>query len=446
LALRRVGLDVEKLRAAVARLSGPAPDVLRSGGPLPFSPRIKNVLLRAAEEAGALGHSYIGTEHLLLSLLREPESMAARVLEDLGIDWQSIFEATLSVAGVTSSGYREGWKRLEVPQRTPGPVARQEPQQRPQVPLGAGVPVQPAEPALERDHGRSPGQYAACGSIRWLCYAREEEAREAFRKLRDSDLGGPGLVELRRQPGAPSGWWLVLYGIVCGSTEEVTRVYGLPTKQEGDVWFAYEGTAKVKQNTDDSSVVAQFDVPDWASGLLKAAQDMGEGWFQCNPDVTCLQEARKRLVKLSEAQDAGARNQAEAALTELGISADVERRARDLIGKLMKDIARGVPASSMPSFMRAPDVEAAIALSALGEPAVAVLIEALLQTSYAHMALGHIGGQRAFAALCAELRAGNWQRREAAAKALGRYGRRPCDSFTGATIELHQPRGLFCGL
>lgn len=71
---------------------------------IPFTPRAKRVLELALEEARQLGHSYIGTEHLLLGLLREGEGVAARVLENLDADpakirsqVRSLFQPIVSV-------------------------------------------------------------------------------------------------------------------------------------------------------------------------------------------------------------------------------------------------------------------------------------------------------------------------------------------------------------
>ena len=67
---------------------------------IPFTPRAKRVLELALEEARLLGHSYIGTEHLLLGLLREGEGVAARVLENLDADSAKIrSQARLSLPG-----------------------------------------------------------------------------------------------------------------------------------------------------------------------------------------------------------------------------------------------------------------------------------------------------------------------------------------------------------
>src|SRR5258707_5495525 len=55
-------------------------------GNIPYTPRVKKVLALAAKEAKALNHSYVGTEHILLGLLREGEGVAARVLKNLDVD------------------------------------------------------------------------------------------------------------------------------------------------------------------------------------------------------------------------------------------------------------------------------------------------------------------------------------------------------------------------
>ena len=65
---------------------------------IPFTPRAKRVLELSLEEARHLGHHYIGTEHLLLGLLREGEGVAARVLENLGADATKIRTQVTSTA------------------------------------------------------------------------------------------------------------------------------------------------------------------------------------------------------------------------------------------------------------------------------------------------------------------------------------------------------------
>ncbi len=67
-------------RAPIVRVPVPC------SGNLPYTPRVKKVLAFAAEEARALNHSYVGTEHILLGLLREGDGVAARLLKELGVD------------------------------------------------------------------------------------------------------------------------------------------------------------------------------------------------------------------------------------------------------------------------------------------------------------------------------------------------------------------------
>ena len=72
-------------------------------GEIPFTPRAKRVLELAVEEARSLGHNYVGTEHLLLGLIREGEGVAAKVLLELGVDRKRVREETLKLLGGTPS-------------------------------------------------------------------------------------------------------------------------------------------------------------------------------------------------------------------------------------------------------------------------------------------------------------------------------------------------------
>ncbi len=85
--LERMGLDLETVRMEVEKEVGSgAPQ--KSPGNIPYTPRVKKVLALANKEAKSLNHSYVGTEHLLLGLLREGEGVAARVLKRLDVDIQ----------------------------------------------------------------------------------------------------------------------------------------------------------------------------------------------------------------------------------------------------------------------------------------------------------------------------------------------------------------------
>jgi ATP-dependent Clp protease ATP-binding subunit ClpC len=83
--LQKMGLDLETVRMEVEKQVGSGPETKMVGN-IPYTPRVKKVLALAGKEAKALQHSYVGTEHILLGLLREGEGVAARVLKSLEID------------------------------------------------------------------------------------------------------------------------------------------------------------------------------------------------------------------------------------------------------------------------------------------------------------------------------------------------------------------------
>src|ERR1700724_1618457 len=83
--LQKMGLDLERVRMEVEKHVGPPPETKMIGN-IPYTPRVKKVLALAGKEAQALHHSYVGTEHILLGLLREGEGVAARVLKSLEVD------------------------------------------------------------------------------------------------------------------------------------------------------------------------------------------------------------------------------------------------------------------------------------------------------------------------------------------------------------------------
>jgi ATP-dependent Clp protease ATP-binding subunit ClpC len=83
--LQKLGLDLETVRMEVEKQVGSGPETKMVGN-IPYTPRVKKVLALAGKEAKALNHSYVGTEHILLGLLREGEGVAARVLKNLEVD------------------------------------------------------------------------------------------------------------------------------------------------------------------------------------------------------------------------------------------------------------------------------------------------------------------------------------------------------------------------
>ena len=83
--LQRLNLDLDTVRMEVEKHVGNGPETKMAGN-IPYTPRVKKVLALAGKEAKALNHSYVGTEHILLGLLREGEGVAARVLDSLNVD------------------------------------------------------------------------------------------------------------------------------------------------------------------------------------------------------------------------------------------------------------------------------------------------------------------------------------------------------------------------
>ncbi|MDP2137859.1 MAG: ATP-dependent Clp protease ATP-binding subunit [Candidatus Didemnitutus sp.] len=84
--LQKMGLDLETVRGEVEKQVGLGQESKTPASSIPYTPRVKKVLALAGKEAKALNHSYVGTEHILLGLLREGEGVAARVLKSLDID------------------------------------------------------------------------------------------------------------------------------------------------------------------------------------------------------------------------------------------------------------------------------------------------------------------------------------------------------------------------
>ncbi len=98
--LKSMGVNLKDARVEVEKIIG------RGSGfvavEIPFTPRAKRVLELSLEEARQLGHNYIGTEHLLLGLIREGEGVAARVLENLGVDLAKVRTQVIRMLGETA--------------------------------------------------------------------------------------------------------------------------------------------------------------------------------------------------------------------------------------------------------------------------------------------------------------------------------------------------------
>jgi len=96
--LKNLDVDLRKIRVEVEKIVQSGPDMVTMGK-LPQTPRAKKVIEYAIEEARNLNHNYVGTEHLLLGLLREQEGVAAQVLMNLGLKLEEVREEVLNLLG-----------------------------------------------------------------------------------------------------------------------------------------------------------------------------------------------------------------------------------------------------------------------------------------------------------------------------------------------------------
>jgi ATP-dependent Clp protease ATP-binding subunit ClpC len=104
--LESLDITVERVRAQVVRIVGSGEEV--TSGQIPFTPRAKKVLELALREALSLGHNYIGTEHILLGLVRENEGVAARILLDFDADSEKIRNEVIRMLSGPGSRQRSG--------------------------------------------------------------------------------------------------------------------------------------------------------------------------------------------------------------------------------------------------------------------------------------------------------------------------------------------------
>jgi len=96
--LQKMGLNLQQIRMEIEKIVKPGPSTVVSGD-IPFTPTAKKVVELSSEEARSLGHSYIGTEHILLGLIREGEGVASQVLVNLGLDLNKAREEIAELLG-----------------------------------------------------------------------------------------------------------------------------------------------------------------------------------------------------------------------------------------------------------------------------------------------------------------------------------------------------------
>ena len=112
--LKNLSIDLRKVRIEVEKLVKSGPEMVTMGK-LPYTPRAKKVIEYAIEEARNLNHNYVGTEHLLLGLLREQDGVAAQVLLNLGLKLEDVREEVLNLLGASGGDGEEAQAAPEQP-------------------------------------------------------------------------------------------------------------------------------------------------------------------------------------------------------------------------------------------------------------------------------------------------------------------------------------------
>jgi ATP-dependent Clp protease ATP-binding subunit ClpC len=162
--LESFDITVEEVRVQVALIIGEGDEV--TTGQIPFTPRAKKVLELALREALKLGHNYIGTEHILLGLVRVDEGVAARILLDFGADAEKIRNEI--IRRLSGPG-----RRQQEPDVPPGPFVVESPPLSPEVGEEIDRVRQEKEEALEKQ------EFERAAMLR----ARERRLVDAARQL-----------------------------------------------------------------------------------------------------------------------------------------------------------------------------------------------------------------------------------------------------------------------
>lgn len=112
-ALQSLGIDLKKVRFQVENMIGVGPFAVQ--GPIGYTPRAKRVMELSVNESRNLGHNYIGTEHILLGLIREGEGVAAQVLTNLGISLDKAQLEVLNLLGADSKAHGKHKQPADTP-------------------------------------------------------------------------------------------------------------------------------------------------------------------------------------------------------------------------------------------------------------------------------------------------------------------------------------------
>ena len=187
--LGRMGLDLKTVRAAVEKQVGEGPEEAKSPESIPLTPRVNKVFAHAATEARNLGHAYVGTEHILLGLLKEGEGVAARVLQQLEVDLERCRKEILSdidpsASGDSESKGAEGESQGESEQGEEPPARKSEEGGRP----GRGERL-----SLLKTFGRDLTELARAGELDPVI-GRKEEIRRVVQILCRRTKNNPVLI------------------------------------------------------------------------------------------------------------------------------------------------------------------------------------------------------------------------------------------------------------
>ncbi|QBD79743.1 helix-turn-helix domain-containing protein [Ktedonosporobacter rubrisoli] len=144
--LQKLGVEADKVREAVIAIIGRGSQDIGDEQPRGLTPRAKKVIELAVDEARRLGHDYLGTEHLLLGLLREGEGIAARILVDMGVVLPRVREEALRLLEQRTASWRV--KQYQGPQKqaSTNPTLQESMPAEPGSPQAHSAPVQDSEP------------------------------------------------------------------------------------------------------------------------------------------------------------------------------------------------------------------------------------------------------------------------------------------------------------
>ena len=189
--LGRMGLDLKTVRAAVEKQVGPGPEEAKASETIPLTPRVQKVMSHAVTEARSLGHAYVGTEHILLGLLKEGEGVAARVLQSLDVDLERCRKEILADIDPAASASEASEKGDEPPageesQGDEPPSSRKSSEE-------SGRPGRGERLSLLKTFGRDLTELARAGELDPVI-GRKEEIRRVVQILCRRTKNNPVLI------------------------------------------------------------------------------------------------------------------------------------------------------------------------------------------------------------------------------------------------------------